>query len=1603
MVFRIVPHRIEHFPREVLNVVLSNHAGDGHVIFSAESPSQKDSTLPGASINNDFSGTPNSNDILSTPTWTNLSIGVEEESSTMLAVKQGVNRVPHKIIESNVEQHIDASLPSDVQARACISMNKTDEEKERANRIMDLVSKNRELATLVSNLQDTINAKQDEMKQLQIQASDRLALFRFNVKSLLERTYELHDSPIPRLFIVLPADSSSWNPDNLFSNKFRIRFLCECGEHTKSANSKFPCHIHLTNHEGYDIINPRKFFQKYGFHVLTILRMLKFGISEAGIVVPAVSLLVPGDATQEATSSWRMSIGNIELEMDQVIHCIEHVSANEGVVNGRSNQTGNNKVLENSDLRQLETFLERDYSYKTLGNLFRTVTTEGHVKWVCGDHFRENYDQEAANAFRDAAACLCGLFDESMGLVERLRDTITKTNVGVLELYLSQHDGPTKDILNRGRRYDPIFDIMAHHSIQSVKITGTSKDFFKRSNLQSCRGHFPNVRHLGLGLRHLKQDLSGIKTLVDKSPNLSRLTITCYEGYKTHGLHIVSPMDGLPQSTAEIKSLSDLLKVFGGLIETAELTKDWLDDAAIANFAKAIENGSRLKELILESSDTLGEYRIKDLASIVARSELRKLDIHLDDEAERVHILGSIQWEHLRELSVEMSQRGMATRVMRTLVDGVKKVSGKVPLKEFQLTLTSLDPILGTQDELLSSFIASTSLKKLRLDVTVPHERMLSLFISTGLSQLQSLFLRTEDLYSNQVETLLDYLQDAAMLRELTLWGTEVTVDQIERMRGKATLGLPPESLAPFTSFLNTTCLVAIEVMDETTQPSTAIAPVMSLTQSFRLVGVSDIREIHCSQVDGIDVIFWEDIEHVFPGFRSVKSGNITISPMRDSSGNRAVPHRIEHFPGEVLNVILSNHAEAGPVTFPETPSQKDSSLPGASIDDQKQLQIQALDRLALFRNNVKELLEQTYDLYESPIPRLFIVLPAESSSWNPVNLFSNKFRIYFLCECRDHTKPTDSNIPHHIHLTNHKGYDIINPKKFFRRYGSHLLTILRMLKFGISEAGIVVPAVSLLVPGDATHEATPSLRMSIGNIELGIDQVIHCIERVSANEGVVNGNFNQTQNSKISEDSDLRQLETFLKRNYSHKTLGNLFRTVTTEGHVKWVCGDHFRETYDQEVSKAFRKVVEGFLGSYYENIGRTNMILYTRKHADRFYPILEKARSVHELHLILGWKTTHNDLKRLRDTITKTNVGVLDLYLRQHDGPTKDILNRGRRYDPIFDIMAHHSIQSVKITGTPKDFFKRSNLQSRKTDFPNLKLIELDINYLKQNLYGIKTLIDKSPNLSRLTITCYDGFYAHGLRISPEMGGLPHSTAEIKSLSDLLKVFGRLIETAELTKDWLDDSAIANFAKAIENGSRLKELTLESSDDLGEHRIKGLASIVARSELRKLDIHLDDEAERVHILGSIQWEHLRELSVEMSQRGMATRVMRTLVDGVKKVSGKVPLKEFQLTLTSLDPILGTQDELLSSFIASTSLKKLRLDVTVPHERMLSLFISTGLSRLQSLFLRTEDLDSNQVETLLEYLQDVTVLRELTLWGAEATVDQIERMSWKGITLHGL
>jgi hypothetical protein len=573
------------------------------------------------------------------------------------------------------------------------------------------------------------------------------------------------------------------------------------------------------------------------------------------------------------------------------------------------------------------------------------------------------------------------------------------------------------------------------------------------------------------------------------------------------------------------------------------------------------------------------------------------------------------------------------------------------------------------------------------------------------------------------------------------------------------------------------------------------------------------------------------------------------------------------------------------------------------------------------------------------------------------------------------------------------------------------------MLKFGIAVTGVAIPALSQLIRTDAMDQAIESLKVLTNALEPGMDQVISYIEKVSEDEGEIARGFSEHMaNNEASEGVDLRQLKTFLKTDGKNNVLGDLYRTATTKGNVKWVCIDHYRENYHAKTARAFRYMVEGMIGQYDENIGRVVVRLNSKLQAEEFYLALEKAKSVYELDIRFYWIMTQGEHKRLRDVLAKTNVGVLRLYLWNGDIPTTDILDSDRRYDPILGIMRLPFIKSVTLKDTSPYFIQRSSLQSRKSGFPNLKHLDISVLFLKDDISGLKSLVAKTANLSSLTITDDDGhfpqiynaiaehqtypiiFKAQSLCVPPPKRDPGQPMAAHDYMVHLFKIHGKL----ELGEIELDEPTLNTLAKATQNGLQLKVLELTTTNQLSDSFIKDIASIAAQSKLRKLQVWTREDKRRLSILESIQWKHLRGLEIRMKRESFETRVMKALADGAKEVSGRIELDEF--SFHSEDDSHGSlampEDGPLEAFLSSTSLKKLLLGVDMTLEQTLSLLKSVDLSRMEDLNLWTQGFGSAEVDAVLECLENATELSFIGLRHAKFTETQKWRVMKKGIKL---
>ncbi|KAF9355426.1 hypothetical protein BGX26_006576 [Mortierella sp. AD094] len=246
---------------------------------------------------------------------------------------------------------------------------------------------------------DKMVLMQNRMIDLQNQTLDRLAILQKHAHAILVQNFELHEYPIPRLFIILPVDQSKWNPTKILENKFCLHFLCECGDHTMKASKNSQNQIHIAKHEGYEIRNGTEFFHKYGKYMLILMWALKMGMHSVNISVPHIPIPQLLDAG-----------------IDFSIKYMEALSVDYPALNNL-NTIDDYEGLEGADLRQLGTFLQINDEDRKLGNLCRITTETGHVKWVCIDHYRSTYKEKEQKVFADTVEVNRGKYDSQLGKV----------------------------------------------------------------------------------------------------------------------------------------------------------------------------------------------------------------------------------------------------------------------------------------------------------------------------------------------------------------------------------------------------------------------------------------------------------------------------------------------------------------------------------------------------------------------------------------------------------------------------------------------------------------------------------------------------------------------------------------------------------------------------------------------------------------------------------------------------------------------------------------------------------------------------------------------------------------------------------------------------------------------------------------------------------------------------------------------------------------------------------------------------------------------------------------------------------------------------------
>ncbi|KAF9950052.1 hypothetical protein BGZ72_008224, partial [Mortierella alpina] len=565
------------------------------------------------------------------------------------------------------------------------------------------------------------------------------------------------------------------------------------------------------------------------------------------------------------------------------------------------------------------------------------------------------------------------------------------------------------------------------------------------------------------------------------------------------------------------------------------------------------------------------------------------------------------------------------------------------------------------------------------------------------------------------------------------------------------------------------------------------------------------------------------------------------ITYMRDGNGNWYNPKRLPCHPGLVIEVVckapqsgstsLSSIAAPGTVSNEKFPPgeyhkyvaategfermvvHKLDGLHDQGVKTQQlayeiwKLQKQMNDRLILIQNKTEAILTQQLELAEYPIPRLFIVLPEEPSQYDPGSWFRTKFRLHFICECGHHTEPKGNKVPHHLHLAKHEGYLIREPTEFFKKYGPFLLLMLELIKFGTAVAGHVVPALAAL----QAVELVDSVRQSVEVVAAKIDYSLQCIDKQLAKvqessprdltdseprEAMTEHDLtNYLSDVEGLEGVELRQLGSFLKTSEDDNLLGNLYRMTTADGHVKWVCYDHYRASYQENHTQKLRDVISLAQGEFDEQRGKIEITLSSSFIANEFYNAIRKAKGVVELVVYLNWECKSSDLEELQEALKNSRISIVWLSVRQFRSSLGGKLLSASTRHVFSRIMDHPNMKMIHIV-LPKELLKLSTFQlKRPSHIRQLSLEALSGSIGEKELGALSATLRTNSPLTDLSLS-NNTIKASGVR----------------ELSESLKTNSTLI-ALDLSSNLIGDDGAQVLSNSIKINSTLTTLNLENN----------------------------------------------------------------------------------------------------------------------------------------------------------------------------------------------
>lgn len=221
-----------------------------------------------------------------------------------------------------------------------------------------------------------------------------------------------------------------------------------------------------------------------------------------------------------------------------------------------------------------------------------------------------------------------------------------------------------------------------------------------------------------------------------------------------------------------------------------------------------------------------------------------------------------------------------------------------------------------------------------------------------------------------------------------------------------------------------------------------------------------------------------------------------------------------------------------------------------------------------------------------------------------------------------------------YIHLSNHTGYNLRQPREFFEAFGDYVLQVLRMVQHGHIDDNYVVPPLGTDEIMWSPDSAIIS-RLFKGSIEALVKKAIGYIEGVSRTKW----------NDPTLTRSQSAAVKTFLdvKKEDGDNKEGDLHRYINDDQHVSWRCQAHLHRHDNHKLLAALKKFVWVRGGVVNMQQATIKVGLRSKADADQFLSLLMAVKHIFDVSIKLSWEATRLEVAKLCVGIAQTRAVVL------------------------------------------------------------------------------------------------------------------------------------------------------------------------------------------------------------------------------------------------------------------------------------------------------------------------------------------------------------------------